>query len=155
MKKVFFALSLATLAVFTYSFVTPAATPIKEDIDDTYTTTFINPCTGEDVDLTYDGTISVRGVINNNRVNVTTQYNYQLSGEGQTSGATYVGHISEKFTENGSLNNGQFVFDVVVNANLNTSGGGNNVKETQTFHVTVNANGTVTVGRGESSAICQ
>ena len=155
MKKIFFVLILATVATFTYSFTNFAATPINAEIPISFTTNFNNPCTGEVVTLNYEGQLSIRGVINGNRVNISEHVNIDLSGVGQTSGATYVGHISENISQNGSLNNGQFVFNAVINANLNVSGGGNNVKETLTLHITVNANGDVTVIRGDASAVCQ
>jgi hypothetical protein len=155
MKKLSFTIILVALAALTYSFIPPPATPVHVDFPYSDFQVFTNPCTGEDVDLTYEGEINIRGVINNNRVNINLHANIHLDGVGQTSGDTYVGHISQKETLNGSLNNGQFVGSVVANANLNTSGGGNNVKETITFHVTVNANGDVTVVRAADSQVCQ
>ncbi|GAA4744196.1 hypothetical protein [Flavisolibacter ginsenosidimutans] len=165
MKKILLASGLIALSVLTYSFTTAgkshavkanAVTHIDVDIPISFTTTFNDLCTGELVDLTYNGTLSIHGVINNNRVNVSTQENIQLSGVGETSGATYVGHVTQNSTQNGSLNNSQFVFNDIVNANLNTAGGGNNVKESTAFHVTVNADGTVSVIRSEPfNQVCQ
>lgn len=144
MKKLSLVLILFAVSSLSFAFSPQAATPIKADIPISFTTTFPNPCTGELVTLTYTGDISIRGVINGNRVNITEHFNVQLDGVGLTSGAKYTGHISQNLTQNGSLNNGQLTINDVLNANLNVSGGQNNVKESASFHVTVNANGDVT-----------
>jgi hypothetical protein len=142
MKKFFFASLLLTVAAFSYSFVAPGVTLIKIDAPISYTRTFNNPCTGEVVQLTYEGTYSARGVMNNNRLNITEHINIHLDGVGETSGATYTGHVTQQFTSNGTgVTGGQAVTHNLINANLNTSGGGNNVKESFSVHATMNANG--------------
>ena len=155
MKKLSLVLMLFAVSSLSFAFGPQATTPIRFDAPISFTTNINNPCTGEVVTLTYTGDFSVRGVINDNRVNFTFHVNIQLDGVGQTSGAKYTGHISQNITANGSLNNGQFILNAVINANLNVSGGQNNVKESESFHVTVNANGDVTVIRGDASAVCQ
>jgi hypothetical protein len=142
MKKFFFASLLLTATAFFYSFVAPGVTQIKIDEPISFTRTFINPCTNENVELTYVGTYSARGVLNNNRLNITEHINIKIDGVGVTSGATYTGHVSQHFTSNGTgVTGGQAVTHNAANANLNTSGGGNNVKESFSVHATMNANG--------------
>ena len=155
MKKLSLVLMLFAVSSLSFAFSPQAITPIKVDIPVSFTTTINNPCTGELVTLTETGEINLRGVINDNRVNISEHVSIQLNGVGQTSGATYVGHISKNVTQNISLINGELEFNVVINVNLNTSGGGNNIKETITFHVTVNANGDVTINRIDVSFVCQ
>ena len=146
---------LFAVSSLSFAFGPQATTPIKVDIPISFTGSFNNSCTGEMVTLTETGELNFRGVINDNRVNLSEHVNVQLNGVGQTSGATYVGHVSENITINRSLINGAVEFNFVVNVNINTSGGGNNVKITLTFHVTVNANGDVTVVRSDFSSVCQ
>ena len=146
---------LFAVSSLSFAFSPQATTPIKFDAPISFTGSFFNSCTGESVNLTETGDISVRGVINDNRANFSLHYNIQLNGVGQTSGATYVGHVSQNITINRSLINGAVEFNVVVNVNLNTSGGGNNLKGGIRFHLTVNANGDVTVARLDSSFGCQ
>jgi hypothetical protein len=152
MKKVLLALSLVALTNVAFA----QATPIKVDVTFSDVFTYANSCSGESVDFTYTIEFSMRGTVNGNRVNTSIHQSEQYDGVGQTSGNTYHGNSQIKQTENYSLNNGQLIFDFVAHTMVTTPGGSNNLKISQTFHVTVNANGDVSVLRGDATTFeCQ
>ena len=155
MKKIFFVLMLLTSAAFGYSFAPTGATPIKFDASGSGAFTFNNTCTGEMVTLNYTSDFSVRGVINGNRVSLSFHIQDHYDGTGNTSGANYQGSGNLNETVNFSLNNGQGEVNFVEHVIITTAGGGNNLKINASFHLTVNANGDVTVSRGDFSVVCQ
>src|SRR5215218_726420 len=98
MKKLLLAILLVAAATITYSFTTAsktnlvtvkAATPISFDVSYSGVDIFFNTCSGEVVTLNYEGTFSARGVINNNRANVSLHTVEKYEGTGATSGETY------------------------------------------------------------------
>ena len=153
MKKFLLALGIVSVATLSLSFTkAPSlqqATPIQFDDEYSFTNTYFNECTSEMMELTADVSYSVRGVISNNRVNLTFHTLEKYDGDG------YTGIIQVRQSENGSLINGQFVGKFIATGILTTAGRGNNIKFSDTFHVTVNANGEVTVERGDNSRVCQ
>jgi hypothetical protein len=158
MKKLLFALFLIAAATLTYSFTMAPkaqlnsqaqATPIHFDDSYEFTQVFFNECTGELVELNATGEFSVRGSMNNNRFNITVHTMEKYEGE------NHRGSIMINEVQNGSLTNGQFVASFNANGILTTPGGGNNIKFSQTFHLTVNANGEVSVVRDEATRVCQ
>ncbi|RZK09686.1 MAG: hypothetical protein EOO43_21035 [Flavobacterium sp.] len=153
MKKFLLALSFITVVTLVFSFTkAPSpqqATPIQFDDAYSFTGSYFNECTGETMELTADVTYSVRGVINNNRLNITIHTKEKYDGDG------YTGMIQVRESENASLTNGQYVGTFTATGILTTPGGGNNIKFADTFHVTVNANGDVSVDRGANTRVCQ
>jgi hypothetical protein len=158
MKKIFLVLLLVAAATVTYSFtLAPAApstklaqaTPIVFDDSYSFTDVFFNECSGEVVELDGTGEFSVRGVMNNNRFNITFHTVEKYVGE------NYTGTILLNETQTGSLTNGQFTASFKRSGILATPGGGNNIKFANTFHLTVNANGEVSIVRDENTWVCQ
>lgn len=109
--------------------------------------TIYDPCTGEIVDLAGTAHIVFTMTVDANRGSLEFHSNSIEHGIGETTGANYTlpGNASEHIE--GSFVNGQFTdTGVIRNLRLVTAGGGNNLFEfDDTFHVTVNANGDVSV----------
>jgi len=110
---------------------------------------------GELVDFT--GTIHVvsRVTINGNRESASFHENYQgLKGVGETTGDTYVGNAEENGSQNLSLNNGQAESSFQLHINYNGQGSAPNFSENAVEHITINANGDVTVSFTNFSIDC-
>jgi hypothetical protein len=109
--------------------------------------TLFDPCTGEIVDL--NGTARIVGdlTINDNHASLMFHSDAVESGFGQTSGAPY--RLLANFSDHieGSLVNGQFTQTTVIrNERLVAAGGQNNYFAfDDTYHITIDANGDVTV----------
>jgi hypothetical protein len=151
MKKVLLTLALVVITNLAFA----QAMPIKSDDSFSGMFTFSNPCTGENVDMNISSKFSLRGTINGNRVNIIAHISGKYNGVGQTSGADYIGHGQLNDHLNFSLQNGQAVYNFVLRVNITTPGGGNNFKLRESFHITVNAKGEVTVVRGDFTVECQ
>lgn len=136
-------LGLASLAAFGAPSQAANQLNLRFPISDT----LFDPCTGEIVDL--DGTAHVVAdlTINDNHTSLMFHSNAVESGVGETTAASYrlLGNFSDHIE--GSFVNGQFTQTTVIrNLRLVTAGGGNNYFAfDDTFHVTVNANGDVSV----------
>ena len=111
---------------------------------------------GETVDLT--GTLNVvfHTTINGN--NFSAKYHFQpqgISGLGETTGDKYnaTGVTQEHFS--GSFSNGQFEDTFIDNFRIIGQGSGNNYLIHENSHVTVNANGQVTVVIDNFTADCK
>jgi len=124
-----------------------AATPI------TYTSTekidfpflVYIPCADETVQL--QGTLLVLDhiTIDGNRVTLKSFYQPQgLKGTGSVSGDTYHATGQTQSTLSGSFANGQYSTTYVNNFRIIGQNTGNNYLVHETFHVTVNADGTLT-----------
>jgi hypothetical protein len=110
---------------------------------------------GETVDFT--GTVHslLRTTINGNRFSQTFEGNYQgVTGTGETTGDTYVGNGAEHQTFNGSLTNGQFTGTFTTHVNFIGKGSAPNLTFSEVAHITVNANGDVTVNFDNFSVDC-
>jgi hypothetical protein len=103
------------------------------------------PCTGEVVE--FNGVVSgVRHTtINGNRIIDNVTRVLRLQGEGLSTGNTYrlVNPLAVTFS--GSLINGQFSASFVGQFLITSQGPGNNLVSPVVGHVTVNANGDVTI----------
>jgi len=110
---------------------------------------------GEIVDFT--GTVHslLRTTINGNRFSQTFEGNYQgVTGTGETTGDTYVGDGAEHQTFNDSFTNGQFTGTFTTHVNFVGQGSAPNLTFSEVAHITVNANGDVTVNFDNFSVDC-
>ena len=110
---------------------------------------------GDLVDLT--GTIHnvLRTTINGNRFSETFEGNYQgLTGVGETSGDTYIGNGAGHDTFNDSFTNGQATETFTDHFNAIGQGSASDLRITEFAHITVNANGDVTVTIDKLSIDC-
>ena len=116
--------------------------------------TVSNPCTGENV----VGTIRVHFLLtltaNDNNVSGMELLQYSAQGVGQTTGARYAGDETGHTSFKSSLVNEQTTMTDSVTFHLTTPGGGNNMVISGRSHITVNANGDVTVSYDDLSFSC-
>lgn len=101
---------------------------------------------GEIVDLSGPLHTLIALTINGNNFSEVLHFQPQgISGTGETTGAKYqaTGLTEEHFT--GSFQNGQFNQTFVNRFDIIGQGPGNNFTVHETAHITINANGTVTV----------
>ena len=112
-----------------------------------------NTCTGELVTTTgcYEGNIHT--VINGNRANVSIHVQGSLDGVG-ASGSEYNVQVNGSQHENISLVNGQGSTNAVVSVDFISKGSSANLHLKETLHITVNANGVVTVTRTSGELTC-
>jgi len=117
-----------------------------------------NPCTGEWIHFTGEALITTRYVINGNNINGEYHYNPQgEKGEGLNSGTQYqgTGSINEIFK--GSFTNGLYVYTHQSRFNLVSPGKASNFVYTYNFdlHLTINANGSISVEKSGGLFACQ
>jgi hypothetical protein len=111
---------------------------------------------GEVVDLSGSLHTLISLTINGNKVSGVSHFQPQgISGSGETTGAKYqaTGVTEESFTA--SLQNGQANTTFVNNFRIIGQGPGNNLLVHETAHITVNADGTVTVTHDNFSIDCR
>src|SRR6266403_3968109 len=111
---------------------------------------------GEIVDLSGPLHVLITFTINGNNVSGYMHFQPQgISGTGETTGIKYqaTGVTEESFKN--SLQNGQANLTFVNNFRIIGQGPGNNFLVHETLHITVNANGAVTVSHDNFSADCK
>jgi hypothetical protein len=149
--------SLGTLLAFVIA-PTHAAVQLNDKTD--ISLSVFVPCAaggvGEVVDLSGSLHTLLSITINGNKVSVDMHVQPQgLSGLGETTGAKYqgTGVTEESFTA--SLQNGQFNSTFVNNFRIIGQGPGNNLLVHENLHITINADGTVTVSHDNFSIDCK
>lgn len=111
---------------------------------------------GELVELSGDLHILVHGTIKDNRFTMKLHAQPQgISGVGLTTGDKYQATGVTQETFGGSFVNGQFSDTFVNNFRIIGQGPGNNFLVHENFHLTVNANGVVTVVHDNFSVDCK
>jgi hypothetical protein len=114
----------------------------------------INQCTGETVTVT--GTIGddMHIVINGNTMNFSEHQQGQLHGTGSL-GNAYLTNLNENVTLNGiSSVNGVFIIDDVTVFRMISTNGAANFMVRRIAHLTITANGIVTVNRIDLETSC-
>jgi len=149
--------SLGTLLAFAIA-PTHAAVEVN-DKSDISLSVFV-PCAaegaGEVVDLSGPLHTLLSFTINGNKVSTDAHLQPQgISGFGETTGAKYhaTGVTQESFTA--SLQNGQANSTFVNNFRIIGQGPGNNLLVHETAHITIDADGTVTVTHDNFSIDCR
>jgi hypothetical protein len=111
---------------------------------------------GEVVDLSGPLHTLITFTINGNEVSGFMHFQPQgISGIGETTGAKYQATGVTQSSFSLSLQNGQFNTTFVNNFRIIGQGPGNNFLVHETAHITINANGTVTVNHDNFSADCK
>ena len=111
---------------------------------------------GEIVDLSGPLHTLIALTINGNNVSEVLHFQPQgISGTGETTGANYQATGLTETTLKGSFQNGQFNSTFVNRFDIIGQGPGNNFTEHETAHITVNANGTVTVNFDNFGVECK
>ena len=151
--------TMCLVAVLTILIVSANAAVQVNDTTDISLTVFI-PCAaggaGEIVDLFGPLHTLVSFTINGN--NVSGHFHFQpqgISGTGETTGAKYqaTGITQQSFKT--SLQNGQANLTYVNNFRIIGQGPGNNFLVHETLHITINADGTLTVFHDNFSVDCK
>ena len=138
--------AVAALAVS----ITPANADIIVNSSDMITLSVFVPCAaggaGEVVDLSGDLHSLITLTVNGNNFTMKMHFQPQgISGTGETTGLKYQATGVTQQTTNGSFVNGQFNTTFINRFDIIGQGPGNNFRVRETAHITVNANGTVTV----------
>jgi hypothetical protein len=110
---------------------------------------------GELVDLSGNLHILVTATINKNHVSGTTHYQPQgVVGEGMDTGNKYqgVGVTQDHFS--GALQGGSYTYTFTNSFMIIGQGPGNNFTIHETFHITINANGEITVEADNLRTAC-
>jgi hypothetical protein len=159
MKFKMLRVAMSLIAAFA-AFAAPANAAVQvNDKTDINLTVFV-PCAnggaGEIVDLFGPLHTLVTATINGN--NVSGYFHFQpqgISGTGETTGDKYqaTGVTQESFKS--SLQNGQANDTFVNNFRIIGQGPGNNFLVHETLHITINANGTITVFHDNFSVDCK
>jgi len=151
--------SMCLVAVLTILIVSANAAVQVNDKTDISLTVFI-PCAaggaGEIVDLSGPLHTLISFTINGN--NVSGYFHFQpqgISGTGETTGDKYqaTGVTQESFKN--SLQNGQANLTFVNNFRIIGQGPGNNFLVHETMHITINANGSLTVFHDNFRVACK
>jgi hypothetical protein len=140
--------------------IAPASGAVQvNDKTDINLTVFI-PCaaggTGEIVDLSGPLHTLISSSINGN--NVSGKFHFQpqgISGTGETTGDKYQATGVTQETFKTSLQNGQSNLTFVNNFRIIGQGPGNNFLVHETMHITINADGTLTVFHDNFSVDCK
>jgi len=158
MKKNIITMTCLFAALALLSVAANAAKQVN-DMSDINLTVFV-PCAaggaGELVNLSGPLHTLITLTINGNNVSGTTHFQPQgISGTGETTGDTYHATGVTKDTFKGSFQNGQYNETFVNNFRIIGQGPGNNFLVHEVFHVTFNANGTLTVFHDNLSVDCK
>jgi hypothetical protein len=152
-------LALFAIAVMLVSVAAAHAAVTTNDKQTTAFSVFV-PCAnggaGESVDGTIDLHTLITSTVNGN--NVSGKFHFEPQGGdlvGSVTGDKYqpTGVTQDHFK--GSLQNGQFTETFVNNFRIIGQGPGNNFLVHEVFHITINANGDVTVNHDRVSVDCK
>jgi hypothetical protein len=153
-------LILAVVAVSAFVLATSASAAVTENDKTDFSLSVFVPCAaggaGEVVDLSGTLHTLVSATINGNNVSGYMHFQPQgVSGTGETTGDKYqaTGVTQESFKT--SLQNGQANLTFVNNFDIIGQGPGNNFLVHEDMHVTINADGTVTVTHDNFRSDCK
>jgi hypothetical protein len=151
--------TICLVALLTILLVAANAAVQVNDTTNINLTVFI-PCAaggaGEIVDLAGPLHTLISFTINGN--NVSGKFHFQpqgISGTGETTGDKYQATGVTQETFKNSLQNGQANFTFVNNFRIIGAGQGNNFLVHETMHITINANGTLTVFHDNFTVDCK
>lgn len=149
-KMIFSGAALAALCVA--GPVAYASPPTKFDLGSPII--IFDVCTGENISFVGTNTLSIAFAVQNDIIHVQDRVSIHDKGTGLTSGAEYVLNNEDIFEQNAKLVNGTSEFTLIENVSLVGKGAVANESVKLTEHVTVNANGTVTVSRADFDLTC-
>jgi hypothetical protein len=154
MKKIiFFTITAFAFTGFTAFKTAPPAVVTDTPVEVCGPFTDFNPCTNEVVTTTGCISGNIHTVINGNRATVTIHAEANLDATGP-SGTEYNAHVNTSQHENISLVNGQGSTSAVVSIDFISKGPADNLHLIRTLHITVNANGDVTVTTTSAELTC-
>jgi hypothetical protein len=129
-----------------------ANTPTKMTIQDDFI--MFDSCSGESVHFVGTTIVSTAVSIQNGIAHLSLHVIARDDGIGVTSGASYQGNGEQNFEQNAQLINGVFEANDVGHNNLIGQGAIANESLNETFHITVNPSGTITVLRTDINLSC-
>jgi hypothetical protein len=114
----------------------------------------INTCNGETVEFTGNITDDIHIVINGNTVNLSEHNQGQTIGIGSL-GNTYISNVNDNVAFNGIPDNGGlFIIEDILIVNAISKNGAPNFSIRRNAHLTINANGVVTVDKIDFEILC-
>ena len=113
-----------------------------------------NPCNGGTITTTGCYGINLHSVVNGNTATLSFHASSANVSAVDDQGNTYNAILNENQTFTGSFNNGQLIVNDVVHVLFISKGLAPNYTQRFSFHITLNANGTITVVRGDASIEC-
>ena len=114
-----------------------------------------SPCTGEFIQLSGIVTIKSSYSVQNGIAHITLQIKEHAIGVGLTSGNSYIINGQDNQTSDLNLVDNTGEANAVFTSNVIGQGSVPNERLKSTLHVTVNSDGTLTVGRTSFSDTCQ
>jgi hypothetical protein len=158
MRRTLCALALASVAAF--ASVTAAQAEVLVNDKQTLPFAVFVPCANDGAGEVVAGTIELHTLItlSINGNSFSTKYHFQPGGGdlvGTVTGDAYRPTGVTQGTATGSLQNGRGEVTDVNNFRIIGQGPGNNLLIHSTFHLTVNANGDVTVAHSKFSFTCK
>jgi hypothetical protein len=110
-----------------------------------------DPCTNENVD--FSGS-AMAVLTTQGDHTVFHSVDIDVTGTGETTGASYREHFSVLIAEQGTDETGPYAETNPVHFSVITPGGGNDLEVDATFHITITATGDVSVFLNRSTAAC-
>jgi hypothetical protein len=115
-----------------------------------------NPCTGEAVLVTFSGFISIHLVFNDNVATGQTQIMLHGEGTAISSGSSYILNSALSQAENfDAALDGTIVATLIQRLEFISEGRGSNLLVEARNHITINADGRVTVSTTEMTSACR
>jgi hypothetical protein len=145
-----------TAITFTAGLVILLAATVKINTDTPFSESVIT-CSGDSLTLTGTAHIEGTGVVNGNTAHIDAHINVQASGVGSPSGTSYI--FNSTATDNEEVDLDPVTLTgaqtLVVNGVLVAQGSAPNERARVQAHITINADGTITVMNVTVSDICQ
>jgi hypothetical protein len=110
-----------------------------------------DPCTNENVDLSGS---AMTVLTTQGDHTVFHSVDIDVTGTGETSGASYREHFSVLIAEQGTDSTGPYAETNPVHSSLITPGGGNDFEVDAIFHITISATGDVATFVNRSTGVC-
>ena len=154
MKKViFFAITALVFTGFTSFKAAPPAVVTDTHVDVCGPFVDFLSCNGEIVTTTGCYSVDIHSVVNGNKANLSIHIQGHLDGLGDL-GNEYEVTINQNQHQSISLQNGQANANLVFDVSFVSHGSAPNLTQRITQHITINANGVVTVANASSEVIC-
>jgi hypothetical protein len=154
LKRIAVAVCVAMLA--NASGASAQAAQVRMSVPVSETEIIDDVCSGESLLVSFSGTINVHLVFNNNVAVGQVEINLHGAATGLSSGATYLLNTVSAQAQNFDINfDGTIVSSLIQNLQLIGSGSTPNLLLRLQEHFTVDANGTLTSFKGETTSACR
>jgi hypothetical protein len=158
MRKRLLVVIMAAIAGLVATAAPSNAAVVLNDIRVPVSDTLFVPCAnggvGENVNITAESHILVSATLNGNNVSVGLHWNFDGTGAGADTGATYQFSNVANLRESGNLQNGRFTASLSQDIKVTGQGSAPNFTLSVVSHIQVNADGTTTVLFETVKAVC-